>query len=105
MLGVVKANLDQRNAERSYGIAEPKLTPAQGWSLARLRKSWSARKSEVAPWWGSTVRGRTTRVWANAIHEATTNLATRHEVVVIEQLCVKNLSRRGGRRKRGLNQR
>ena len=24
---------------------------AQGWSLAKLRKTWNARKSEVAPWW------------------------------------------------------
>jgi hypothetical protein len=38
MLGVVKANLDQRSAERSYGIAQEQLTPAQGWSLAKLRK-------------------------------------------------------------------
>ncbi len=51
MLSVVKANLDQRSAERSYGIAEEELTPAQGWSLAKLRKTWNVRKSEVAPWW------------------------------------------------------
>jgi putative transposase len=51
MLGVVKANLDQRSAERSYGLAEDQLTPAQGWSLAKLRKTWNQRKSEVAPWW------------------------------------------------------
>jgi putative transposase len=51
MLRVVKANLDQRSAERSYGIAEDALTPAQGWSLAKLRKTWNAHKNEVAPWW------------------------------------------------------
>ena len=51
MLGVVKANLDQRSAERSYGLAEDELTPAQGWSMAQLRKTWNQRKSEVAPWW------------------------------------------------------
>ncbi len=51
MLGVVKANLDQRQAERSYGIAERDLTPWQGWSLATLRKTWNAHKAEVAPWW------------------------------------------------------
>ena len=39
MLDVVKANLDQRTAERSYGIAQEQLTPAQGWSLAKLRKT------------------------------------------------------------------
>ena len=51
MLGVVKANLDQRSAERSSGVAEQELTPAQGWSLAPLRKTWNAGKDEVAPWW------------------------------------------------------
>ena len=51
MLGVVKANLDQRAAERSYGIADGELTPSQGWSLAQLRKTWNAQKSAVAPWW------------------------------------------------------
>lgn len=51
MLGVVKANLNQRSAERSYGITEQELTPAQGWSLATLRKTWNTRKREVAPWW------------------------------------------------------
>jgi putative transposase len=51
MLGVVKANLDQRGAERSYGVAEDDLTPSQGWSLAKLRKTWNQRKYEVAPWW------------------------------------------------------
>jgi putative transposase len=51
MLGVVEANLEQRSAERSYGVAEQELTPAQGWSLAKLRKTWNQRKNEVAPWW------------------------------------------------------
>jgi putative transposase len=53
MLGVVMANLDQRSAERSYGIAEQDLTPAQGWSLPKLRKTWNQRKNETAPWWQS----------------------------------------------------
>ena len=43
MLNVVKKNLDQRGAERSYGIAEEDLTPLQGWSLAQLRKSKAPR--------------------------------------------------------------
>ena len=51
MLGVVKANLDQRRAERSYGIAGEDLTAVQGWSLAQLRKTWNTHKNEVAPWW------------------------------------------------------
>jgi len=52
MLALVKASLDQRAAERSYGIAEDKLTPSLGWSLASLRKTWNQRKHEYAPWWG-----------------------------------------------------
>jgi putative transposase len=58
MLDVVKKNLDQRAAERSYGIAERSygiaeqdLTPAQGWSLAKLRKTWNQHKATAAPWW------------------------------------------------------
>ncbi|HEY5854123.1 MAG TPA: IS607 family element RNA-guided endonuclease TnpB [Aldersonia sp.] len=51
MLAVVVAVLAQRAAERSYGIAEDALTPAQGWSLPALRRTWNRRKPEVAPWW------------------------------------------------------
>ena len=50
-LARVKANLAQREAERSYGIAEPDLTPAVSWSLYSLRKDWNAAKDQVAPWW------------------------------------------------------
>ncbi|MFD8656280.1 helix-turn-helix domain-containing protein, partial [Streptomyces mirabilis] len=45
----VKANLGQREAERSYGIAEAGLTPSFGWSMYSLRKAWNAAKREVAP--------------------------------------------------------
>ncbi len=40
-----------RATERSYGIAERDLTPAYGWSLPKLRKTWNHIKGEVAPWW------------------------------------------------------
>jgi putative transposase len=50
-LARVKANLAQREAERSYGIAEADLTPAVSWSLYSLRKDWNAAKDQVAPWW------------------------------------------------------
>ncbi|WP_335986490.1 IS607 family element RNA-guided endonuclease TnpB [Glycomyces sp. MUSA5-2] len=53
MLGLVKANLDQRRAERSYGIAEAALTPVLDWSAYRLRKAWNTRKEQVAPWWAA----------------------------------------------------
>jgi putative transposase len=51
-LARVKANLSQREAERSYGIADADLTPPVGWSLYALRKEWNQVKGRVAPWWG-----------------------------------------------------
>jgi putative transposase len=51
MLALVKATMDQRNAERSYGITEQQLTPMLGWSLPALRKVWNQRKAWCAPWW------------------------------------------------------
>lgn len=51
MLGLVRASLGQREAERSYGVAEDALTPAASWSAYSLRKHWNAIKDEVAPWW------------------------------------------------------
>src|SRR5215469_13504761 len=51
MLAVVKANLEQWVAERSYGIVGEDLTPCLGWSLPALRRAWNRRKDVVAPWW------------------------------------------------------
>lgn len=51
MLAAVKANLDQRTAERSYGLSEAQLTPTLNWSAYGLRKQWNQRKLTVAPWW------------------------------------------------------
>jgi putative transposase len=39
--------------EGCYGVAEDDLTPSRGWSLARLRKTWSQRTNAVAPWWAT----------------------------------------------------
>ncbi|WP_198163406.1 helix-turn-helix domain-containing protein [Rhodococcus sp. WMMA185] len=50
-LATVKANLDQRAAERSYRIADDDLTPAVDWSAYSLRKAWNLAKEETAPWW------------------------------------------------------
>ena len=50
-LARVTANLGQRAAERSYGVAEDDLTPAFGWSMYEMRKAWNRVKGEVAPWW------------------------------------------------------
>jgi putative transposase len=51
MLALVKAVMGQRQAERSYGIAEEDLAPVLNWSLAGLRREWNRRKDDVAPWW------------------------------------------------------
>src|SRR4051794_20408124 len=50
-LARIKAVMDQRTAERSYGVLDDQLTPALPWSLPALRKAWNAAKAEVAPWW------------------------------------------------------
>ncbi len=50
-LARVKAVMDQRAAERTYGVPEDLLTPSLSWSLAGLRKAWNVAKPEVAPWW------------------------------------------------------
>ena len=51
-LARIKANLSQREAERSYDSADADLTPSVNWSLYGLRKAWNQAKNEVAPWWG-----------------------------------------------------
>ena len=50
-LARVKANLGQREAEKSYGVTGDDLTPALSWSAWSLRKDWNEVKAEVAPWW------------------------------------------------------
>ncbi|GIF80404.1 hypothetical protein Cba03nite_17530 [Catellatospora bangladeshensis] len=51
-LAAVRANLDQRAAERTYGLDGEQLTPALGWSLPALRRAWNTAKPQVVPWWG-----------------------------------------------------
>jgi len=50
-LARVKAVMDQRAAEATYGITGDDLTPSISWSLYSLRKDWNAVKDTVAPWW------------------------------------------------------
>ena len=50
-LARVKANLGQREAEKSYGLAAGDPTPPLSWSLYSLRRGWNAAKDQVAPWW------------------------------------------------------
>ena len=50
-LARVKAVMDQRAAERTYGIPDELLTPTASWLLPALRKAWNAAKDVIAPWW------------------------------------------------------
>ncbi|GGM82974.1 transposase [Lentzea pudingi] len=47
----IRANLDQRAAEKTYDISGDQLTPPVSWSAYSLRKDWNQAKNEVAPWW------------------------------------------------------
>jgi putative transposase len=49
-LAHVKRCLDQRTAERSYGVPGEQLTEAP-WTLPALRRWWNASKETLAPWW------------------------------------------------------
>jgi putative transposase len=49
-LAHVKRCLDQRAAERSYGVPDERLTEVP-WSLPALRRWWNASKDTLAPWW------------------------------------------------------
>src|SRR6266542_4209673 len=49
-LAHVKRCLDQRAAERSYGMPDERLTEVP-WTLAALRRWWNASKDDLAPWW------------------------------------------------------
>ena len=50
-LSLVKANIEQRAAERSYGVDENRLTPRVDTSAYGLRKRWNREKLVTAPWW------------------------------------------------------
>ena len=49
-LAHVKRCLDQRAAERSYGVPGAQLTEAP-WTLPALRRWWNVSKDTLAPWW------------------------------------------------------
>ena len=69
MLAAVKSNLDQRSAERWYGIADKQLTPVVSWSFQELRNRWNQVKHQVAvgddgcPWWQDNSK----EAYANAV--------------------------------------
>ena len=50
-LELIRANLDQRAAERSYGIGGDQLTPLVSFSAYSLRRAWNQAKDVRAPWW------------------------------------------------------
>ncbi|WP_245849152.1 IS607 family element RNA-guided endonuclease TnpB [Lentzea kentuckyensis] len=50
-LARIKANLDQRAAEKTYNLPGDQLSPSMSWSAYSLRKDWNRAKNEVAPWW------------------------------------------------------
>jgi putative transposase len=83
----------QRRAARRCGPYDPETKtrrePSKRWQRANAR----VRR----------IHATVAAIRAQEIHQATTALATRHEVVAVEKLSAKNLGRRGGRRKRGLN--
>ena len=83
----------QRQAARRCGPYDPdtrtRREPSKRWQRANARVG--------------RIHARVAAIRAHEIHQATTALATWHQVVAVEDLAAKNMSRRGGRRKRGLN--
>jgi putative transposase len=47
----LRANLGQRAAERSYGIADEDLTPALSWHKYSLEKLLRENREQWVPWW------------------------------------------------------
>jgi putative transposase len=66
-LARIKANLEQRAAEKSYNIPDSQLTPSVSWLAYGLRKDWNQAKHGVAPWWQRTPRRRTRPVWPTSL--------------------------------------
>jgi putative transposase len=83
----------QRQGARRCGHYDPETQTRQEPS-----KRWRRANARVG-----RIHGQVAAIRAHEIHQATTALATGHEVVVVEDLAAKNMARRGGRRKRGLN--
>ena len=83
----------QRRAARRCGPYDPETKTRREPS-----KRWQRANARVG-----RIHATVAAIRAQEIHQATTALATRHEVVAVEKLSAKNLGRRGGRRKRGLN--
>ena len=50
-LELIRANLEQRAVERTYGIGGDQLTPLVSFSAFSLRRAWNETKDVRAPWW------------------------------------------------------
>jgi putative transposase len=83
----------QRRVARQHGPCDPDTRTRRDSS-----ERWRRTQARIA-----RTHARVADIRAHVIHAATTKLATEHEVVVVEQLAAKNMGRRGGARKRGLN--
>jgi putative transposase len=73
-LARVKANLDQRTAEKTYEIPDDQLTKTISWSAYSLRKAWNRAKDEVAPWWGENSK----EAYSSGLANLATALANWH---------------------------
>jgi hypothetical protein len=63
-LALVRANVEQRAAERTYGIGEDQLTEPVDWSAFSLRRAWNEAKDVRARRGGRrTARRRTRPGW------------------------------------------
>lgn len=79
-LDLVSANLRQRAAERSYGIAESELTPAVGWLRSTNRRI-------------ARLHARVVRARVDGLHKLTTALTARYGTIVVENLNIAGMVR------------
>lgn len=61
----MKANLSQREAEKSYGLTGDELTASLNWTAYSFRKDWNQAKPVVAPWWGENFTEAPGSAWPN----------------------------------------
>jgi putative transposase len=83
----------QRRAARRHGPWNPDTKHRQDTS-----KRWHRAQTQIAK-----THARVAHLRHHALHEATTTLAQQHSVIVVEDLNVAGMSRKGAARKRGLN--
>ena len=115
LLVVATAGRGGGGSDRGAETVDPGAVAAAGGATVRGAPVWPLRSrhedaagavetlgSGPTPGWGGFMP-RWPRSAPTRSTQATTGLATRHEVVAVEQLSAKNMGRRGGRRKRGLN--